>query len=149
MVNLSGWWISDKSVMSKNQPWPATNCVVVFWLPKATNKSFMSTYTRWRDFLRFFWKRITSELEHLLGTEYCFWKLTKKISHKIFSVMLIVVILSWWITSEQIMSQTKLKRQNKSQKTDILRIILILHTHENQFLNPKHLGLCYFDMPLT
>ena len=43
--------------------------------------------------------------------------------------MLIVVILSWWITSEQIKSQIKLKRQNKSQKTDILGIILILHTH--------------------
>ena len=102
-----------------------------------------------KRFPEIFWKGITSELEHLLGTEYCFWKLTEKISHKIFSVMPIVVILSWWITSEQIMSQTKLKRQNKSQKTDILRIILILHTHENQFLNPKHLGLCYFDMPLT
>lgn len=54
--------------------------------------------------------------------------------------MLIVVILSWWITSEQIKSQIKLKRQNESQKTDILGIILILHTHENQFLKSEAFG---------
>lgn len=57
--------------------------------------------------------------------------------------MLIVVILSWWITSEQIKSQIKLKRQNKSHKTDILGIILILHTHESQFLKSEAFGLRY------